>query len=128
MQSYEEAVLKVVMWWSDNSFRKPLNQNNGGDDVTHVLMNTLSMKVQEKISQEQIKKFEIRLTQLLMSPGLKKWEKSLSVDYSPCKKLFEAAEFAGIKPYCFPCKSSTRIDDDNNAYGYLGYGASEVKL
>lgn len=130
MQSYEDAVLKVVMWWSDKSFRAVMNQNNGDNSqqggVVSALMNMVSLKAQDAVSDEQIKKFESKLTDLLMNAG--KFDRTLSVDYDPCEMLYKAAEFAGIDTYCFPCKSHTRIDEQNNAYAKYQYGAQEVKL
>ena len=130
MQSYEDAVLKVVMWWSDKSFRAVMNQNNGDNSqqggIVSALMNMASLKAQDAVSDEQIKKFESKLTDLLMNAG--KFDRTLSVDYDPCEMLYRAAEFSGIDTYCFPCKSYTRIDDQNNAYAKYQYGAQEVKL
>ena len=51
-QTYEEAVLKSVMWWADKSFRTRMNQNNGDNShqggIISVLMNTASMEAQDR--------------------------------------------------------------------------------
>ncbi|RPI84576.1 MAG: hypothetical protein EHM34_03355 [Nitrosopumilales archaeon] len=129
--TYEEAVLKVVMWWSDKAFRTPMNQDNGADSdtgfMTFMLMNILSDKAQEKVTEEQIRKFEDKLTELLMKASCK-WERDLDVDYHPCSTLVEAAIFAGIDCSCFPCKSWTQIREDNRVFAKYKYGGDSVEL
>jgi len=129
-QTYEEAVLKTVMWWSDKSFRTPLNQNNGDDSpqggMMFALMNTVSMNAQQTATVEKQKAFESKLTELLMNCA--KQERTLDVDYHPCRMLSEAANFAGIDSGCFPCKSYTSIDDNNKAFAKHGYGKATVEI
>lgn len=129
-QTYEEAVLKAVMWWSDKSFRTPLNQNNGDDSpqggMMFALMNTVAMKAQETATTEKQKAFESKLTELLMNCD--KYERTLDVDYHPCRLLSEAAKFAGIDSGCFPCKSHTRIDDNNKVFAKYQYGSATVEI
>ena len=130
-QSLEDAVLKIVTWWSDKSFRSVLNQNNGDQSsqggLTNILMNTASMKAQDGISDEKIKKFESKLTELLLSEK-NNYNRSLSVDYTPCENLFVAAKFAGINPSCFPCKSSTNINSSNKAFAKYQYGGEHKEI
>ena len=129
-QTLEDAVLKTVTWWSDKSFRTVMNQNNGDDaddGVVNILLNTASMKAKNGITGEQIKKFEDKLTELLMN-AKSSYDRSLSVDYHPCEKLFEAAEFAGINSSCFPCKSCTSIDNNNKAFAKYQYGGDHNEI
>lgn len=130
--TYEEAVLKTVLWWSDKAFRTSLNQNNGDNSsqggMAFMLMNILAMNVQDKITEEQIKKFEEKLTELLIKNKNNKWERNLNVDYHPCTLLSDAAEYAGINTSCFPCKSSTQIDDQNKVYAKYQYGGDFVEI
>lgn len=129
-QTYEEAVLKTVMWWTEKSFRTPLNQNNGDNSsagtMTHMLMNMVASKAQEEITDEKIKKFESKLTELLMKA--ERHERALHVDYHPCSFLFESAKFAGIDSHCFPCKSRTHIDENNRVHAKYQYGNSSVEI
>ena len=129
-QSYEDAVLKTVMFWSDKSFRTILNQNNGDDSpqggIMFALMNMVSGKAQESITEEKIKLFEKKLTELLMSCD--KYDRTLDVDYHPCILLSEAAKFAEIDEKCFPCKTVTRIDEDNTVHAKYQYGAKWILL
>lgn len=132
-QTFEDAVLKTVMFWSDKSFRTPMNQNNGDDSpngaMGFMLMNMLSSKAQESITEDKIKSFENKLTELLM--GVKneaRWNWELDVDYHPCQMLATAAEFAGLDSSCFPCKTWTRIDQDFNAIASYQYGGTPTKL
>jgi hypothetical protein len=130
-QTLEDAVLKAVTWWSDKSFRTTLNQNNGDNTLlgglTNVRMNTASIIAQDGIDDEKIKKFESKLTELLMN-AKNSYNRSLSVDYHPCEHLFVAAEFAGINSSCFPCKSSTSIDENNRAFAKYQYGGEYKEI
>lgn len=129
-QTYEEVVLKVVMWWSEKSFHTPLNQNNGDESEIGQKMfmfaNIVAAKAQESVTKEKQKAFESKLTELLMSCN--KYEITLSVDYHPCTMLSEAAEFAGINSSCFPCKSHTRIDENNRAFAKYQYGNGLIEI
>jgi len=134
-QTFEEAALKCVMFWSDKSFRTSLNQNNGDDSpnagIGFMLMNMLSLTAQETVTEEKIKKFENKLVELLVETkkrGAAKWEMELDVDYHPSKLLEEAANFAEIDPQCFPCKTWTQIDDDNVATAKYQYGTNPYTL
>lgn len=130
-QTLEEAVLKVVMWWSEKSFSIKKNQNNGdqstkqGENV-YILMNQLSRGAQLKITPSQVKIFEDTLTDSLMSAH--KSKRDVSVDYTPDEHLSNACEVAGIDPVCLPCKSHTIIDGYNEAYGKFQYGNPIQKL
>jgi len=133
MQTYEDAVIKTVLWWSEKSFQTTLNQNNGDDSptggLTFALMNTLAMDIQNDTTKAQIKKFEEKLTELLMgveheAPYLK----SLEVDYDPCRLLGEAMEHATINLKCLPIKSHTRIDKNNVVWAKYQYGNGETEL
>jgi len=130
-QTLEDAVLKAVTWWSDKSFRSVMNQNNGDNTsdggVVNILLNTKAMKAQDGISDEKIKKFEGKLTELLMN-AKNSYNRSLSVDYHPCEHLFISAEFAGINSSCFPCKSSTSIDENNRAFAKYQYGGEYKEI
>ncbi len=57
-----------------------------------------------------------------------KHERTLDVYYHPCRLLSEAAKFAGIDAGCFPCKTFTRIDDNNKAIAKYQYGANAYEL
>jgi len=123
-QSYEDAVLKTVMWWSE-VIQKPMNQNNGGDSMTMMLLNHVAMTEQDLITPEKIKTFEETLTVelLLLCSDDNEWKRTLSVDYVPCSILSNAATIAGIGSRVFPCKSSSYIDKNNVAttiYGWRG--------
>lgn len=133
-QTLEDAVLKTVTWWSDKSFRSHPNQKNTDDcdndvnnGVVHMLMNIVSMKAQDDITKEQVAKFESKLTELLMN-AKNNYDRSLSVDYHPCEHLFIASEFAGINPSCFPCKSSTSIDENNRTFAKYQYGGEYKEI
>lgn len=128
-QTLEDAVLKTVTWWSDKSFRAVLNQDNGSgnDGMVHFLLNAVSSKAQIQITEDQIKKFESKLTELLMN-AKSSYDRSLSVDYHPCEKLAVAADYAGINPMCFPCKSNTSIDNNNKAFAKYQYGGEHKEI
>ena len=132
-QTYEEAVLKCVMWWSDKSFRTPLNQNNGDKSsqggIVSILHNTISLKAQEKLTEEKITKFEEKLSELLLSEKDAKYNRAkLDVDYSPCETLFQACQYAGIDSHCLPCKSHSYIDENNNAFAKYQYGSQTMEI
>lgn len=133
IQSYEEAVIKTVLWWSEKAFNTPLNQNNGDNSssgaMAFMLMNTAANFAKETITPDKIKKFEQKLTELLMSAESgSTYDRSLSVDYSPCEKLYEACLFAGIDTLCLPCKSHSCIEKDNRAMAKYQYGGSYISL
>jgi len=54
--------------------------------------------------------------------------KTLEVDYDPNKILHNAATIAKIKRGCFPCKTFTRIEDDNSVTAKYQYGGKFEKL
>jgi len=129
--TFEEAVLKSVMWWSEKAFKTAFNQNNGDDSpqggFAFALMNMLSMKAQDAVTPDKIKKFEDKLTEILMEegPGYRR----LEVDYGPSKMLADACEFAGIDGSCLPIKSSTSIAaDDFTVRAYYQYGGRQEIL
>ncbi len=133
-QTFEEAVLKTVIWWSDKSFRTPFNQNNGDGSehggLAFLLMNMLSNKSQENITDEKIKVFEEHLAKSLtvyrvQYPTSSIW---LDVDYHPCQMLAEAAEAADLESQCFPCKSSTRLDANNKVFARYQYGGASNEI
>lgn len=132
--TYEEAVLKCVLWWVEKSFHTSLNQNNGDDStnggISFMLMNMLSMQAQDSVTPNKIKKFEEKLTELLMAvkDSSNKWDKELDVDYHLCQKLTEAAKYADIDFSCFPIKSWTVIDNDNKVFAKYQYGAEPIEL
>ncbi len=132
-QTYQEAVLKCVIWWSDKAFRTNANQDNGtandAGHITHLLLNMVSMEAQKGITPEKITRFETKLTELLMKcENTKKYDRELSVDYTPCEFLFEAAKFTEIPVHCFPVKSNTFIDDNNRAFAKYQYGGQRVEI
>lgn len=133
VQTFEDAVLKTVMFWSDKSFRTPLNQNNGDDSpnggMMFALMNMVSMSAQESVTDDKIKKFEEKLTELLMDvQNEPRYKWTLDVDYHPCQMLSEASEYAGLDSGCFPCKTFTRIEKDHNVTAKFQYGGNLITL
>lgn len=131
-QSYEDAVLKTVMWWVEKSFNTTLNQNNGDNSpqggMAFMLMNMLSMDSQKDATPDKIKKFEEKLTELLMENRDDRFNRNLDVDYHPCKLLSIACEYAGINPGCLPCKTFSQIDDQNRVYVKYQYGAPTIEI
>jgi len=133
-QSYEDAVLKTVMWWSEKAFATPMNQNNGDNSsaggFAFLLMNMISRDAQQSVSKEQIKKFEDKLTELLTLEKRRNPSNSLQlhVDYHPDRILAEACSFAGINPMVLPCKSGTYIDNSNHVMAKYQYGGSYQEL
>ena len=125
VQSYEDAVLKTVMWWSEK-IQKPLNQNNGdqssGGAIAFMLMNMVANNAQQSITPEKIKVFEETLTKKLMEVENEKYLQNLDVDYHPNQILAESAEKAEIDLSVFPCKTWTRIGLENEVEVSLGYG------
>ena len=132
INTYEDAVLKTVLWWSDKSFRTKANQNNGDNTpqgaLTFMLMNMRSTNAQDGINDAKIKIFEEELSRLLLSEVVRPDNLYLDVDYHPCSMLANAAHKAGIDIGCFPCKSHTRIDKNNRVFAKYQYGSSEVEL
>lgn len=130
-QSLEQAVSKVVKWWSQKAFRTPMNQNNGDDSpnggLAFMLMNLNASKAQESVSEEKIEKFEAKLTEILLSES-NSYGRTLDVDYGPCRQLYEAAVHAELDPGCFPCKTVTWIDESNKATAKYQYGGQVVTL
>lgn len=128
-QKFETAALKTAKWWSQKAFRTPMNQNNGDDSpsggLAFMLMNTLSIKAQETVTDEKIAAFEKKLVELIGNYHHEyPWnEVTLNVDYGPDPMLREAAESAGLNTACFPCKTYTVIELDYTAkasYQYRG--------
>ncbi|NET30665.1 MAG: hypothetical protein F6K19_01505 [Cyanothece sp. SIO1E1] len=129
--NYGDAVEKTVEFWIEKSFRTRLNQNNGDDSsiggFAFLLMNQLSMKSQDDITEEQIEKFREKLTELLLNDDSRRV--MLDVDYHPCDKLTTAAIHAGIDTTCFPCKTYTAINrEDNTVDAKFTYNGRLEKL
>lgn len=124
-QTYEEAVLKTVMWWSEK-IQQPLNQDNGDTSknggMAFMLMNMVANNAQESTTPEQIKIFEDTLTKKLMEVENNRYRESLHVDYHPDQMLSESASESGINPSVFPCKTWTRIGIENEVSVSFGYG------
>jgi hypothetical protein len=130
-QTYEQAVKKVVDFWIEKSFRTPLNQNNGDGSpqggMTFLLMNMVSARAQETITDEKIKLFENKLTEILLLDNPRNI--NIGVDYHPDKELSDAAAFAGLDAGCFPCKTYTWINKQTNtATSKYQYGGQIVTL
>lgn len=126
-RTYAEAVELSVKWWSKKAFQTPMNQNNGDDSengaMSFLLMNMVSMNAKKTISTENIKKFEAKLTEILLeAEGKGKHINNLDVDYHPNKNLSDACQFAGVDPSCLPCKTYTFINDKNEVEGHYQYG------
>jgi hypothetical protein len=130
-QTFEDAVLKTVLWWSEKAFQTSMNQNNGDDSLgggmTFLLMNMVSQKAKENITKDNIFIFERELSRLI-TENKTEFGITLDVDYHPCDILSEACKLAQIDPSCLPCKSCTRIDKDNNAYAKYQYGGTFKQL
>ena len=119
-QTLEDAAIKTAMWWAE-VIQKPLNQNNGDSSGTmFMMMNMVAANAQKELTPEKIAVFEKALVKLIMSQN-SRYQQSCSVDYAPCNKLSEAALEAGISASVFPCKSSSWINEDNDAMISLGY-------
>ena len=132
-QTYEEAVLKIVMWWSDKSFRTTLNQNNGDKSsqgaMTFMLQNMVSIEAQKRVTEEKIKMFEDKLTELLLAEKDVQYNRArLDVDYSPCETLFQSCKHAGIDSHCLPCKTNSHIDQNNRAFVKYQYGGQSIEI
>lgn len=131
-RTYKEAVDLMVKWWSKKSFKTALNQNNGDSGnggIAFLLMNMVSTNAQNDISEEKIKKFEEKLTEILLDGEDKgRWKRECDVDYNPNKILADACEFAEINSGCLPCKTFTYINNDNEVEGRYQYGGEWFKL
>lgn len=123
-QTFEQAIEKVVNFWTEKSFNTVCNQNNGDDSaaggLVFMLQNILSSEAQQTVTPEKIEKFKEKLTELIKKQGREYIV--LSVDYHPCNTLFEAAQYADISIQCFPCKTTTWIENNiaKASYQYRG--------
>ena len=125
-RTYKEAVELVVNWWVEKSFNTPLNQNNGcgseNNGMMFMLMNMVSMSAQKRNSPDKIEKFKNELTKLLMlAEGNGKYATEVSVDYSPNILLSTACILSDIDTGCFPCKTFTFINEENEVEGKYQY-------
>lgn len=111
--SLEEAILKVVMYWSDKlrNAHSPENSNNGDKESMATLLKVMGA-MQNIPSDEQLSIFEKELTELLK--GLTKEANPyywiLDCDYNPCALLSDASRKAKINALAFPWKTYTRIE------------------
>lgn len=134
-QTFEEAVLKTVMFWSEKAFRTAMNQNNGDDSpngaMAFMLMNLNALKAQESVTDEKVKAFEeILAKKLNEAKEANEWYlMELDVDYHPCQMLYEAATEAGLNAAAFPVKTFTRINkEDFSVDSKYQYGGKFIKL
>ena len=128
-QTYQEAVTKMVQWWTEKSFGGRINQNNGDDSevgsLVFMLMNSNSLRAQGEVTPAKIEKFKEKLTELLLKgEGGRLWERRLDVDYHPCPMLVEARDYADINPSCLPCKTTSYIDDNSQVKCSYQYGGA----
>lgn len=136
METFENAVKKVVGFWVEKSFRTLLNQNNGDDSpqggMTFLLMNMVAMENKKSVTEEKIKLFEEKLSELLIKERnglpLGTYPITLDVDYHPSWMLAEAADYAKIDSSCFPCKTFSLIKLDNSVEAKFQYAGKLVKL
>ena len=130
MKELKTAIEKTVKFWSEKSFKTPMNQNNGdaseSGGLTFFLMNMVSDKAQESVTDSGIESFENKLTELLMN--CEPHNRFLDVDYNPCDMLRLAALHAGLDSACFPCKTHTRINTDNTVDASYQYRGELIKL
>lgn len=131
MQTFQDAALKVAMFWSDK-MRTPMNQNNGDDSqnggMAFLLMNMVASKAQETITDEKIKIFEETLISEITKLRDDGKDITLSVDYHPDKELSKACEASSISPSALPCKTVSWIDDNNVATAKYQYGGRVYTL
>lgn len=133
VRTYKEAVEIMVNWWIEKSFHTLFNQNNGDDSPQggfgFALMNSLSMKANDKVTPENIEKFKNKLTELLLlQEGEGRWANQLDVDYDVYGMLAEACEFADISKFCIPIKTFTYIDENNVVNGRYQYGGEWFEI
>lgn len=133
VRTYKEAVEIMVNWWIEKSFHTLFNQNNGDNSpqggLGFALMNTLSMKENDKVTPEKIEKFKSKLTELLLlQEGKGRWDNQLDVDYDVHGMLAEACAFSDISEFCIPIKTFTYIDEDNTINGRYQYGGEWFKI
>ena len=134
MNTLEDAIIKVTLFWSDKSFRTALNQNNGDESpqgsMSFMLMNMVSDKAQKSITDDKIKIFEKELAKEITGyrdkyPDSAVW---MDVDYHPAAILANPAAQAEIDPGCFPCKTWVRINRDNSVEASYQYGGDVIEL
>lgn len=132
-RTYVEAVEIMVKWWSEKSFKTPLNQNNGDNSpaggLGFILGNMLADKAKEGATPEKIAAFEKSLTErLLTKEDGYDWDRELDVDYHPNEILADAAKESGINTSCFPIKTWIRINRDNQIVGRYQYGGNPFSI
>lgn len=131
MQTFEQAVEKVVNWWSDNSFKIVINQDNGDDSnggLAFLLMNSLSIRSRQEVAPEKIEKFKESLTLRLLTAN-DYYRYNLGVDYGADQPLIDACKDAEISVDCLPIKSDTWIDYNNNEVEVrLGYSGKRKTI
>lgn len=132
-RTYKEAVELTVKWWSEKLFKTALNQNNGDDSsnggMAFLLMNMVSMNAKNDLTDDKIKRFEEKLTEILLDGEDKgRWKRECNVDYHPNQILADACEFSGINSSCLPCKTFTFINNDNEIEGRYQYGGEWFKI
>ena len=121
-QTYEEAVEKVVAWWTEKTFHTPNNQDNGGGPMFFGVMNRLADSFRKQVTPEKIVIFQNKLKELLLSNGHAGVHFIyLGVDYDPCEELYLACQAAEINTKLLPCKSDTRIEKDFKVHGKFTY-------
>jgi len=134
IQTYEEAVEKVVNWWAEKSFDIGLNQDNGDTSAQggfgFALMNMLSIGEQSKVTPEKVMKFKTKFRELLLTDkDFKEWHRIVDVDYHAHGILEEAYNYAEIQTILAPIKSFTRIDKFTNVvYSSFGYRGDHIIL
>lgn len=115
VQTYEQALDKVINFWAEKSFNTALNQNNGDNSIhggtMFMLANLISQKGQQEATPHKIEVFKERLKYHILNHKYSSHFKfMLSVDYDCNMALALACEDAGLSTACVPIKTQTWID------------------
>lgn len=131
MKTTEDAALALSMWWSQKSFRTPLNKDNGDSNPLLFMLASMSTKTaQESVTDDKINIFEQELSKHIIEYREKYPSSRVSIytDYNPDHSLSLAAEKAGLDPSAFPWKTGSYINDKNEVFVSFGYGKPYEKL
>lgn len=118
MNEIDKIVDLATNWWME-IIQDP-KFDNGDTSQTGALSMMLSKMLVKDTNQEQLNKFKSLLQTKIYENLAYDKDYILSVDYGPCRDLYEVAQESGISENNFPCKTDMWIGKDHLivSYGY----------
>ena len=114
-----DKIIDLATNWGVDVIQNP-KFDNGDTSQTGAISMIISKMLVKDTNQEQLDKFKQIIQNKIYENLAYDRDYILSVDYGPCRDLYEAAQESGISENNFPCKTTMWIGKDHLivSYGY----------